>query len=142
QNLYERHKVLTYPRTDSRVITSDIVPTIKDRLSACAVDDYAALVKKVDVTNLRLPKSVVNDKAVTDHHAIIPTEEGVDIYDLSADERKIYDLVVRRFLAVLLPAHEYDETTICLELAGASFTAKETVVKVNGWKEIYDPKKQ
>lgn len=141
QNLYERHKVLTYPRTDSRVITTDIVPTLKDRLNACQVDEYAAIVKKINLDNLRLPKSVVNNQAVTDHHAIIPTEEPVILEDLTADERKIYDLVVKRFLVVLLDAHEYEETTITIEVENERFTTNGTIVKQVGWKAVYGEKR-
>lgn len=97
QNLYERHKLLTYPRTDSRVLTSDIVPTLKDRLDACGVDEYASVANKLMKKNFRLPKSVVNDQAVSDHHAIIPTETPANLADLASNERKIYDLVVIRF---------------------------------------------
>src|SRR5699024_2288283 len=137
QQLYERHKVLTYPRTDSRVITTDIVPTLKDRLDACGVDEYANIANKLKRKNFRLPKSVVNDAQVSDHHAIIPTEEAVDTSALGSNERKIYDLVVKRFLAVLADPHVYEETNMTLEIAGETFQAIDTVVIEAGWKEVY-----
>lgn len=137
QQLYERHKVLTYPRTDSRVITTDIVPTLKDRLDACGVDEYANIATKLKRKNFRLPKSVVNDAQVSDHHAIIPTEEPVDRSDFGSNEGKIYDLVVKRFLAVLADPHVYEETNMTLEIAGETFQAKDTVVIEAGWKEVY-----
>src|SRR5699024_10990790 len=77
QNLYERHQVLTYPRTDSRVISTDIVPTLDERIEACGVDQYARTAQNVLRTKRKLPKSVVNNAQVTDHHAIIPTEQPV-----------------------------------------------------------------
>lgn len=138
QQLYERHKFLTYPRTDSRVITSDIVPTLRDRISACAVDEYATVTNTlIRKKTFSLPKSVVNDAQVTDHHAIIPTEQPVDLSVLGSNERKIYDLVVKRFLAVLSPAYEYEEIDARVKIDGAIFHAKEQLVVSAGWKEIY-----
>lgn len=141
QQLYERHKVLTYPRTDSRVITTDIVPTLTERLDACGGDEYAKIARKVRAKlkreNVRLPKSVVNNAQVTDHHAIIPTEEPIDLAALGSNERKIYDLVVKRFLAVLSDPYEYEEVVVTLDVAGESFVTSGTTVKKLGWKEIF-----
>src|SRR5699024_416573 len=127
QQLYERHKILSYPRTDSRVITSDIVPTLKDRLRACAVDEYASIANKLSNKQFHLPKSVVNDKQVTDHHAIIPTEEAVFLDELASNERRIYDLVIKRFLAALSEAYEYEETRIDAVVQRESFSTKENI---------------
>lgn len=138
QKLYEQHKVLTYPRTDSRVITTDIVPTLKDRVKACGVDQYARIAGKVVKRDWKLPKSVVDNAKVSDHHAIIPTEQPVNLADLTEQERKIYDLVVKRFLAVLSVPYEYEQTTIVAEIGNERFTAKGKIVKQQGWKEIYD----
>lgn len=136
QNLYERHKLLTYPRTDSRVITTDIVPTLKDRLDACGVDEYASIANKLMKKEFRLPKSVVNDQQVTDHHAIIPTEEHANLSELASNERKIYDLVITRFLAVLSDPYEYEEVKVTLHIDGETFSAKgQTVIKL-GWREL------
>ena len=138
QKLYEQHKVLTYPRTDSRVISTDIVPTLKDRVKACGVDQYAKAAGKISRKELKLPKSVVDNTKVSDHHAIIPTEEPVVLFDLDEKERKIYDLVVKRFLAVLSDPYEYEQTTVIAKIADQQFTAKGRIVKKQGWKEIYD----
>lgn len=138
QRLYERHKVLTYPRTDSRVITTDIVPTLKERIKACGVDQYARFAGKVLRQERRLPKSVVNNAQVSDHHAIIPTEQPVILDDLDSQEQKIYDLVVKRFLAVLAEPYEYEQTTISAKINNENFTAKGKIVKKEGWKEIYN----
>src|SRR5690625_1853771 len=136
QNLYERHKLLTYPRTDSRVITTDIVQTLKDRLDACGVDEYASIANKLMKKEFRLPKSVVNDQQVTDHHAIIPTEEHANLSELASNERKIYDLVITRFLAVLSDPYEYEEVKVTLHIDGETFSTKgQTVVKL-GWREL------
>lgn len=140
QALYERHKVLTYPRTDSRVITTDIVPTLKERVDAASVDEYGALSKHINLNDIKLPRSVVNDQGVTDHHAIIPTEQPVYLADMSPEERRIYDLVVKRFFAVLSPAHVYNETTIIATVDHYDFHLKENVIKDLGWKAVYDEK--
>ncbi|WP_404454529.1 DNA topoisomerase III [Virgibacillus necropolis] len=138
QKLYEQHKVLTYPRTDSRVISTDIVPTLKDRVKACGVDQYARFANKVLKREFKLSKSVVDNAKVSDHHAIIPTEQSVVLGDLDDKEQKIYDLVVKRFLAVLSEPHEFEQTSVEAEVAGERFTAKGKRVTKQGWKEIYD----
>ena len=102
QRLYENHKVLTYPRTDSRYIGSDIVPTIKERLKACAVGPYRKIAGPLSMRPVKANKSFVDDKKVSDHHAIIPTEQFVQLDHMTNEERKIYDLVIRRFCGVLL----------------------------------------
>lgn len=138
QRLYEHHKVLTYPRTDSRYIGSDIVPTIKERLKACAVGPYRKIAGPLSMKPVKAAKSFVDDKKVSDHHAIIPTEQFVQLDHMTNEERKIYDLVVRRFCSVLYPPFEYEQTTIKGQAAGETFTAKGKIVKNQGWKEAYD----
>ena len=136
QSLYERHKVLTYPRTDSRYITDDIVATIPERLRAISQGPY----QKAAVALYRKPlstKYIVNNAKVTDHHAIIPTEQAADFSKLTFEERNIYDLVVKRFIAVLSEPCEYDEVKVTLDIGQKSFFAKGKVMKKSGWKEIY-----
>ena len=138
QRLYENHKVLTYPRTDSRYIGSDIVPTIKERLKACAVGPYRKIAGPLSMRPVKANKSFVDDKKVSDHHAIIPTEQFVQLDHMTNEERKIYDLVVRRFCSVLYPPFEYEQTTVKGEAGGETFTAKGKIVKSQGWKEAYE----
>lgn len=138
QRLYETHKVLTYPRTDSRYIGKDVAETIRERLKACAVGPYRKIAGALITKPIRTNKSFVDDAKVSDHHAIIPTEQFVDLAHMTNEERKIYDLVVRRFLAVLYPPFEYEETTLKGEAAGELFTAKGKIVKSSGWKEAYE----
>ena len=138
QRLYENHKVLTYPRTDSRYIGSDIVSTIKERLKACAVGPYRSLAGSLSMKPVKVSKSFVDDKKVSDHHAIIPTEQFVQLDHMTNEERKIYDLVVRRFLSVLYPPFEYEQTTMKASAGGEIFTAKGKIVKQAGWKEVYE----
>lgn len=138
QRLYENHKVLTYPRTDSRYIGKDVAETLKERLKACAVGPYRKLAGTLAMKPIRTNASFVDDKKVSDHHAIIPTEQFVDLSHMTNEERKIYDLVVRRFLAVLMPPFTYDETTMKAEAGEGIFTARGKIVQSQGWKEAYE----
>ncbi|MFU0799531.1 MAG: DNA topoisomerase III [Xylanivirga thermophila] len=138
QRLYEHHKILTYPRTDSRYISSDVVDTLKDRLKACSVGPYSRLSANILRGQIRANKSFVDNSKVSDHHAIIPTEQRVTLSSLSDRERKIYDLVVKRFLAVLYPPFEYEQTTIKAKIGSEIFIAKGKIVLYPGWKEVYD----
>ena len=138
QRLYENHKVLTYPRTDSRYIGKDVVPTIKERLKACAVGPYRKLAGLLLGKNVQVNSGFVDDKKVSDHHAIIPTEQFVQLDHMTNEERKIYDMVVRRFLAVLYPPFLYEQVTMEGKAVGESFTASGKVIRSQGWKEVYE----
>lgn len=142
QRLYENHKVLTYPRTDSRFIGTDVVPTIKERLKACAVGPYRKIAGALSMKPVKVNKSFVDDKKVSDHHAIIPTEQFVQLEHMTNEERKVYDLVVRRFFSVLYPPFEYEQTLMRGEAGGETFTAKGRIVKNQGWKEVYQQEDQ
>jgi len=138
QKLYETHKILTYPRTDSRFISRDIVPTLKERIKACGLGAFGGFAGQILRAPILPNKSFVDDTKVTDHHAIIPTEQIVQLNLLSSEERKIYDMVVKRFLAVLLPAFEYEQTNIVASVGDESFKAKGKRIINMGWKAIYD----
>lgn len=138
QRLYENHKVLTYPRTDSRYIGKDVVPTIKERLKACGTGPYRKLAGALLNKPIQVNGSFVDDKKVSDHHAIIPTEQFVQLDHMTNEERKIYDMVVRRFLSVLYPAFEYEQTAMEAEAFGYVFAASGKTVKNFGWKEVYE----
>ncbi len=138
QRLYENHKVLTYPRTDSRYIGKDVAETLKERLRACSVGPYRKVTGKLVNQTLKLNKSFVDDSKVSDHHAIIPTEQFVQLEHMSSDERKIYDLVVRRFAAVLYPPCEYEQTTLKGVCGGETFSAKGKIMKQPGWQAAYE----
>ncbi|MFT8316490.1 MAG: DNA topoisomerase III [Clostridium sp.] len=138
QRLYESHKVLTYPRTDSRYISSDVVDTLKDRVRACSVGPYSRLTVRVLKNPIKADKHFVDNGKVSDHHAIIPTEQAVTLSSLNDRERKIYDLVVKRFLAVLYPPFEYEQTTIKAKIGEELFIAKGKIVKSQGFKEVYE----
>ncbi|WP_338451200.1 DNA topoisomerase III [Niallia oryzisoli] len=138
QKLYEQHKVLTYPRTDSRYISSDIVGTLPERLKACGVGEYRSLANKVLKKPIKSSKAFVDDSKVSDHHAIIPTEGYVNFSAFSDKERKIYDLVVKRFLAVLFPAFEYEQLTLRAKIGDENFVARGKTILSAGWKEVYE----
>lgn len=138
QRLYENHKVLTYPRTDSRYLSSDILPTLKERLKACAVGPYRTLAGRLTMQALPAKPFFVDNSRVSDHHAIIPTEQFVQLDHMTIDERRIYDLVVRRFLAVMYPPFEYEQTSLIVKIGGESFVARGKIVKDQGWKAAYE----
>ncbi|WP_342533809.1 DNA topoisomerase III [Lysinibacillus sp. FSL K6-0057] len=138
QKLYEQHKVLTYPRTDSRFISQDIVATLPERLKACGIGEYRSIANKLLTKPIKPTKAFVDDSKVSDHHAIIPTEGYVNYSAFSDKERKIYDLVVKRFLAVLLPAFEYEQLTLRAKIGDESFIARGKTILSSGWKEVYE----
>lgn len=138
QKLYEQHKVLTYPRTDSRFLSSDLTATLPERIKSAGVGEYRSIANKLLMKPIKANKSFVDDSKVSDHHAIIPTEEIVFRDKLTDKERRIYDLVVKRFFAVLFPAHEYEQMTIRASIGGERFIARGKAVLVNGWKEVYN----
>ncbi|MGN7401568.1 DNA topoisomerase III [Cytobacillus praedii] len=138
QKLYEQHKVLTYPRTDSRYISSDIVGTLPERLKACGIGEFRSLANKILTKPIKASKSFVDDSKVSDHHAIIPTESYVNFSAFTDKERKIYELVVKRFLAVLFPAFEYEQLTLRAKIGEEYFAARGKTILSLGWKEVYE----
>lgn len=138
QRLYENHKVLTYPRTDSRYIGTDVVETLRERLQACAVGPYRKMAAGLAMRPIKANASFVDDRKVSDHHAIIPTEQYVQLEHMTNEERKIYDLVVRRFLSVLYPPFEYEQTTVRARAGGQLLAAKGKIVRQPGWKAVYE----
>lgn len=136
QTLYERYKLVTYPRTDSRYLTKDIEKTMLDRLkgiSSAYSEEVRPLIKQKGHV---VAKKVFNDAKVTDHHAIIPTEEPLFINDLSSDERKLYDLIVRRFLTLFYPAYRYEQVQAEIEAGGETFKIREKNVIDLGFKAV------
>ncbi|GIP45660.1 DNA topoisomerase III [Paenibacillus sp. J45TS6] len=137
QRLYEQHKLVTYPRTDSRYLTSDMTGTLKERLESVAVGPYSALARPLLRKSLPITKRIVDDSKVSDHHAIIPTEQTVILNALSTDERKLYDLIVRRFISLFYGPARYDAVQVKLEVEKEILTVKGTTVKDHGWREVY-----
>ena len=138
QQLYENHKIVTYPRTDSRHISEDIVATLPERLKSIALGPYVDLARNILRNKLIITKRFVDGSKVSDHHAIIPTEQPPTLSRLSSEELKIYDLIVKRFIAVLSPAFEYEQTKVLVGIKGETFTAQGKVVKLKGWRKVYE----
>lgn len=136
QSLYEVHKIVTYPRTDSRYITRDIVPTLPARLQAMQAAPYIDFIRPLLSQKLQPGKRFVDDSKVSDHHAIIPTEQKLNPGALSVDEKKLYDLIARRFLAVLYPAYRYEQITITTVVENENFVSRGTLVKELGWRAL------
>src|SRR4051794_32217803 len=138
QRLYEEHKALTYPRTSSRFLTTDMVPEIKPTAEQVGrARDYAqaaAYVRGLDVLPLG---RVVNDEKVADHHAIIPTNAQHVLERMNEDDRKIYDLVARRFLAVFHPEAVFENTRVETTVAENIFRTRGKVLVVPGWRGVY-----
>ena len=137
QALYEKHKVLTYPRTDSRALPEDYIPTVKKTLDSLRdLAGYSGPAEKILTSGWVHPnKRIFNNTKISDHHAIIPT--GVLPKGLSEPEQKLYDLVTKRFLAVFFPAAEYLETVRITRVEGEPFKSAGKVLMKAGWLEVY-----
>ena len=137
QALYEKHKVLTYPRTDSRALPEDYIPTVKKTLDSLRdLAGYSGPAEKILTNGWVHPnKRIFNNTKISDHHAIIPT--GVLPKGLSEPEQKLYDLVTKRFLAVFFPAAEYLETVRITRVEGEPFKSAGKVLMKAGWLEVY-----
>ena len=137
QALYEKHKVLTYPRTDSRHLPEDYLPTVKDTLSTISeTNNYHQFASQILKNNWVKPnKRIFDNTKISDHFAIIPT--GLAPKSLSEPEQKLYDLVTRRFLAVFFPAAEFQVTTRITEVSGHQFKTEGKVMTSAGWLAIY-----
>jgi DNA topoisomerase III len=138
QRLYEEHKALTYPRTSSRYLTSDMVAEIKPTAERVGHNrDYAQAAAYVAGLDLLPLGRVVNDEKVGDHHAIIPTNAEHDLGRMSEDDRRVYDLVARRFLAVFHPDAEFENTRVETTVAEHVFRTRGKVLIVPGWRGVY-----
>jgi DNA topoisomerase-3 len=138
QRLYEEHKALTYPRTSSRFLTSDMVPELKPTAAIVGRrDEYAKGAAYVTGLDLLPLARVVDDAKVGDHHAIIPTNAEHRLEKMSDDDRRIYDMVARRFLAVFHPDAEFENTRVETTVAELIFRTHGKVLVVPGWRGVY-----
>ncbi len=138
QRCYEEHKALTYPRTSSRYLTSDMVAEIKPTAGFVGRrPEYGAAAAYVGGLDLLPLGRVVNDEKVGDHHAIIPTKAEHRLDKMSDDDRRIYDLVARRFLAVFHPDAEFENTRVETTVAAHVFRTRGKVLIVPGWRGVY-----
>lgn len=136
QGLYERHKIVTYPRTDSKHITPDIVPTLKKRLTALNTTHFKSVADRLSSGELKPGKRFVDASKVGDHHAIIPTEERVDLSRLNREEKLLWELIVKRFLTVLSPNAEHMAYSATLSCEGENLYVKSQKCIEKGWRAI------
>jgi len=139
QDLYERHKVLTYPRTSSRYLTKDMEPKLKELIENVGkIDAYKPFADTLlEAPKIITSKRIIDDKKVTDHHAIIPTDKQANLSQMSDEERKIFDLVMKRFLSVFMPLCLKDFTEIIVGIDDQTFKTTGTVMKQPGWRGVY-----
>jgi len=138
QSLYEKHKLITYPRTDSRYLTTDIAPKLGGIVKTITAPEYKPFSDYLQaLPQLPLSPRIVNDAKVSDHHAIIPTGGKKPLSALTADERTVYDRVLRNFLGAFHPAHVFDVTTVITRVEGEAFRSQGKVEKQAGWTTLY-----
>lgn len=140
QSLYEKYKILSYPRTDSQYLSMDVYDEIAEHLKSCRFGRFQAMIDKIDFSTIKADKSYFNDLKVTDHHALIPTiNTNVEkVYgELSEKERNVFDAIVISLIAVFYPEYQYDSTKISIDIAGHSFVSTGTTIKHLGYKGIY-----
>jgi len=142
QNLYEKRKLITYPRTDSRHLSKDMKSIVQLTMKKINVPPFRKAVEPLLEKSLNFNKRIINDKKVTDHHAIIPTKIVPNLKNLSENEYKIYTLVVKRFIAVFYPPHLYNTTELIIEIEAETFVSKGKVVTQKGWKVLYGQAKK
>ena len=140
QSLYEKYKILSYPRTDSQYLSMDVYDEITEHLMSCRFGRFQAMIDKIDFSTIKADKSYFNDLKVTDHHALIPTintnmEKAYG--ELSEKERNVFDAIVISLIAVFYPEYQYDSTKISIDIAGHAFISTGTTIKHLGYKEIY-----
>jgi DNA topoisomerase-3 len=138
QSLYEDKKAITYPRTSSRYLSGDMVPLLKPTAETLEpIGDYAAGARYVLALDQLPLQRVVNDARVDDHHAIIPTDVEHEVERFSPDERRIFDLVARRFLAVFHPAARYQRTEVITNVEEERFRTRGKITLEPGWRGVY-----
>lgn len=141
QSLYEKHKLITYPRTDSRFLTSDFESEIPGLLNKLSMGSYKAVIDGVFETGLNISSNIINDSKVTDHHAIIPTGYMNSVKDLNKDELNIFLLVANRFVAIFMPDAITEVTTLVTRVNGERFKTKGTRTLQLGWQALEKPSK-
>lgn len=140
QALYERHKLLTYPRTDSRYLSDDMFPKVHATLSKLP-EPYASLVAAPEMNAGMHSKRFYDNTKISDHHAIVPTEKVPNLASLAPDERNVYDLAVRRLIAAHYPAYEYDAARIVTRVNGHEFKSTGSTPVREGWRAVLGSEK-
>lgn len=135
QSLYEKRKMITYPRTDSRYLSDDMIPKIKSTLKKLSQESmYAPYAEKIlSLEKLPVSKRIIDNSKVSDHHAIIPTDGRINVSALSVEEKNIFNLVALRFMAVFYPPYVYESTRVVVKSENETFLSKGTHVLNLGW---------
>ncbi len=136
QSLYETHKALTYPRTDSRYLPPDMIPKVEQTMKYLPDSMSAFIAGAMPDGHIPVTKRTIDASKVTDHHALIPTPKKIDLSKLSQDERQLYDLVARRMIASFYPAYEYDATRVIASCENETFRSTGRVTTQEGWKAV------
>ena len=136
QNLYEKRKMITYPRTDSRYLSDDMKGKVHNTLRRLnELPEYQAYTQPLS-GNISFTKRIIDNSKVTDHHAIIPTDGKLRVDSLTEEEKKVFSLVAARFLAVFYPYYRYETTKVYAEAEQERFLSKGTVVLEEGWQVV------
>lgn len=144
QELYEKWKAVTYPRTDSRYLPMDMIGRAKLTLEKLPAD-YRNLVENIpwkEGGKLPVHKRVFDNEKISDHHAIIPTPQTAPLEKLPEDAAKLYDMIARRLIAAFYPPHEYDAIRVITAVENDPFKTTGRTVRVNGWKDVYPSEKE
>ena len=140
QSLYEKHKILSYPRTDSRVLSTDLFGEIADHLQCCRFGKFRPYIDTIDFSGIQMEKRYFDDGKVSDHHALIPTlneEISSEYSTLTEDERNCFDEIVASLIAIFYSDYEYETTEILSQAGERIFKTSGTVVKDEGYKQVY-----
>ena len=139
QSLYEKHKIMSYPRTDSRFLSTDIFNEIREHLECCRFGKFKVFIDKIDYSKFEMDKAYFNNNKVSDHHALIPTINNrmADIYaELSQDEKNVFDEIVVSLIAIFYPKYEYESTEIISNIGDKSFKSTGKILLAEGYKEL------
>jgi len=142
QQLYEKRKLITYPRTDSRYLSDDMKSVVKTTMNKINIEPYSKAIAPILEKGLKFSKRIIDNKKVTDHHAIIPTNVRPKTSSLSKDELNIYNLIVKRFIAVFYDPFLYETTEVISEAKEEKFVSKGKIITQVGWKKLYQDKKE
>lgn len=138
QSLYEKHKVITYPRTSSRYLSSDMVPKLKERLQQLKeIPEFLPFCEDILAKELVITSKIVDDQKVTDHHAIIVTEKKPILANFLDDERRLFELIAKRFISVFLKDCHKELSTLISGFGAHTFKTTGTVIQQAGWRAIY-----
>lgn len=140
QALYEKYKIMSYPRTDSQYLSMDVYGEIAEHLKSCRFGSFTELIDKIDLTALQADKSYFNDLKVTDHHALIPTinaDMEAAYASLEEEERRVFDAIVLSLIAIFFPEYRYDATKIVVDIGGNRFKSTGTTIRSLGYKVLF-----